>query len=76
MGDLRKFLLSPSGIVVLGVILLLFLLLIGKLFGASFFFMASITLGFLILLIVYLILHLFEGHVLQRFRKSLTKSED
>lgn len=60
----------------LAMILFLISMLLGRLFGASFFAMASITLSFLILLIVYLCLHIFEANILKKVRNCLTKNDD
>ena len=57
-------------------ILVLISMLLDKLFGASYFTMASITLGFLILLTIYLCLHIFEAKILKKIRKSITKHDD
>jgi hypothetical protein len=67
---------STPGLVLIGVILFLILMVLGRLFGATYFAMASITVGFLILLIVYLCLHIFEAKILKKIRKSITKHED
>jgi|GEM_PF-1063659 uncharacterized membrane protein YciS (DUF1049 family) len=71
-----KFLWSAPGIIMLAMILFLISMLLGRLFGASFFVISSITAGFLICLIIYLCLHIFESKLLKKIRKCLTKTED
>jgi len=48
---------------------LVLLWLIGKLLGASFFFVAAIVIGFLILLIVYCVIRLYEEPLLEKIRR-------
>jgi hypothetical protein len=71
-----KFLCSAPGIVMLGIILWLIFIILGRMFGASYFAMASLTLIFLILLIIYLVLHLFEKKLLKKIRKCFTENDD
>jgi hypothetical protein len=67
---------STPGLVLVGVILSLIIMVLGRLFGATYFAMASITVVFLILLTIYLVLHIFEAKILKKIRKSITKHED
>jgi len=67
---------SAPGLILIAVILFLVLSVLGHLFGATYFAMAALTVGFLILLIVYLCLHIFEAKLLKKIRKRLTKNED
>ena len=71
-----KFLCSAPGMVFVGVILLLISIILGRLFGASYFAMATLTLCFLITLIIYLVLQLFEEKLLKRFRKFMTENDN
>jgi hypothetical protein len=67
---------SIPGLVLIAAILFLAVTVLGRLFGASYFALASITVGFLILLTIYLVLHIFEAKILKKIRKSITKDED
>ena len=71
-----KFLCSAPGMVLVGVILLLISIILGRLFGASYFAMATLTLCFLITLIIYLVLQLFEEKLLKKFRKFMTENDN
>ena len=70
-----KFLCSAPGMVFIGIILLLISIILGKFFGASYFAMASLTLIFLILLIIYLVMHLFEKKLMKKIRKCFTETD-
>ena len=70
-----KFLCSAPGLVLIGVILLLISIILGKFFGASYFAMASLTLIFLIMLIIYLVMHLFEKKLMNKIRKCITEPD-
>jgi peptidoglycan/LPS O-acetylase OafA/YrhL len=48
---------------------LVLLWLIGKLLGASFFFVAGIVIAFLILLIAYCVIRLYEEPLLEKIRR-------
>jgi len=66
--------LSPSVILmVIGALVLLWL--IGKLLGASFFFIAAIVIVFLILLIAYLVIRLHDEPLLEKIEKCLGMAE-
>jgi len=59
---------SPSVILlVIGALVLLWL--IGKLLGASFFFVAAVVIAFLILLITYCVIRLYEEPLLEKIRR-------
>ncbi len=62
--------------ILIAVVLFLVSLLLDRVFGASYFTMASCTLAFLIFLTVYLVLRIFEGPLLKKIRKSIGKIED
>ena len=70
MGKKSKFLCSPLGLVFLTVIILGLCLLIGRLLGLSFNFLAALIIAFLATLIVYLILYLLEGRLMQKMRQK------
>jgi pilus assembly protein TadC len=67
---------STPGLILIAVLLFLVLSVLGHLFGATYFTMATITVGFLLLLILYLCLHIFEAKLLKKIRKRLTKNGD
>jgi pilus assembly protein TadC len=67
---------STPGLILIAVILFLVLSVLSHLFGATYFTMATITVGFLLLLILYLCLHIFEAKLLKKIRKRLTKNGD
>lgn len=71
-----KFLCSAPGMVFVGVILLLGSIIFGKVCGVSYFAMATLTLIFLLVLITYLCLHLFEEKLLKKFRKFMTENDN
>jgi high-affinity Fe2+/Pb2+ permease len=66
-----KFLLSTPGLIITGIGCLAILWLIGKLLGASFFFIAAIVIVFLILLIAYLVIRLHDEPLLEKIEKCL-----
>ncbi len=74
--DFWRFTCSTPGLILIAVVLVLVSLTLDKVFGASYFTMASITMGFLILLIVFLCVQLFEAKFLRKIRKSITENED
>ena len=74
--DFWKFLCSMPGLVLIAIVLFLVSLLFDKLFGASYFTMATITVVFLIFLSFYLSMNLFESKLLKKIRKSIGKHEN
>ncbi|MGD0400751.1 MAG: hypothetical protein ABSC04_17775 [Syntrophobacteraceae bacterium] len=65
---------SPSVILlVIGALVLLWL--IGKLLGASFFFVAAVVIAFLILLITYCVIRLYEEPLLEKIRRCFGVAE-
>ncbi len=66
--------LSPS-IVLMGIGVLVLLWLIGKLVGASFFFIVAVVIGFLILLILYFVIRLYEEPLLEKIKNCLGIAE-
>ena len=62
---------STPSIVLMGIGVLVLLWLIGKLLGASFFFIAAIVIVFLILLIAYLVIRLHDEPLLEKIKKCL-----
>jgi len=74
--DFWKFICSTPGLACIAIVLFLVSLLLDKLFGASYFTMATITVGFLIFLSFYLCMNLFESKLLKKIRKSIGKNED
>ncbi len=70
-----KFLLSTPGLIIAGIGCLAILWLIGKLLGASFFFIAAIVIVFLILLITYLVIRLHDEPLLENIKKRLRIAE-
>jgi ABC-type transport system involved in multi-copper enzyme maturation permease subunit len=58
---------------VIGALVLLWL--IGKLLGASFFFIAAVVIAFLILLITYFVIRLYEEPLLEKIRRCLGIAE-
>jgi hypothetical protein len=71
-----KFMCSAPGMVLMALILLLMSIILGKLFGASYFAMATLTLIFLFLLIIYLVMHLFEKKLMKKIQKCFTEPDD
>ncbi len=74
--DFWKFLCSMPGLVLIAIVLFLVSLLLDKLFGASYFTMATLTVVFLIFLSFYLSMNLFESKLLKKIRKSIGKHEN
>jgi high-affinity Fe2+/Pb2+ permease len=70
-----KFLLSKPGLIITGIGCLAILWLVGKLLGASFFFIAAIVIVFLILLIAYLVIRLHDEPLLERIKHCLRIAE-
>ena len=71
-----KFLLTPPGMVLTVIALLLVTGLMVKLFGASFYLVASIAIVFLILLAAYLVLNVMEETLLTKLRDYFSASKD
>jgi peptidoglycan/LPS O-acetylase OafA/YrhL len=71
---MNKFELSPS-VVLMGIGSLVLLWLIGKLLGASFFVIAGIVTAFLILLIAYLVVRLYDEPLLRKIKHCFGISE-
>jgi hypothetical protein len=61
---MNKFLLSTPGLIITGIGCLVILWLVGKLLGASFFFVAAVVILFLTLLITYLVILLHDEPLL------------
>jgi K+-transporting ATPase A subunit len=76
MGKKTKFLASPTGLVLLAVIILGLSLLIGRLLGISFNFLAALVLTFLLSLSVYLVLYLLEGRLMQKLRQRYLNNDN
>ena len=66
--------LSPS-IVLMGIGVLVLLWLIAKLLGASFFFIVAVVIGFLILLILYFVIRLYDEPLLEKIKHRLRIAE-
>ena len=71
-----KFLLTPPGVFIAVIALLLVTGLLVKLFGASFYLVACIAIVFLILLAAYLVLNVMEETLLTRLRDYFSASKD
>jgi len=74
--DFWKFICSTPGLVLIAIVLFLVSLLLDKLFGASYFTMATLTVCFLIFLSFYLCMNLFDSKLLRKIRKRLGNHED
>jgi peptidoglycan/LPS O-acetylase OafA/YrhL len=59
---------STPSVVLIGIGVLFLLWLIGKLLGASFFFLAAVVIVFLIVLIAYLVMRLHDEPLLRRIK--------
>lgn len=70
-----KFLLSTPGLIITGIGCLAILWLVGKLLGASFFFIAAVVIVFLIVLIAYLVIRLHDEPLLEKIKKCLGIAE-
>ena len=70
-----KFLLSTPGLIITGIGCLAILWFVGKLLGASFFFIAAVVIVFLILLIAYLVFRLHDEPLLERIKNRLKIAE-
>ena len=70
-----KFLLSTPGLVITGVGCLAILWLVGKLLGASFFFIAAVVIVFLIVLIAYLVIRLHDEPLLEKIKNRMRLTE-
>lgn len=71
---MQKCELSPSVILmVIGTIVLLWL--VGKILGASFFLIAAIVIVFLILLITYCVVRLYEEPLLEKIKRCFAVDE-
>ena len=70
-----KFLLSTPGLIITGVGCLAILWLVGKLLGASFFFIAAVVIVFLIVLIAYLVIRLHDEPLLEKIKHRLRIAE-
>jgi high-affinity Fe2+/Pb2+ permease len=68
---MNRFLLSTPGLIITGIGCLAILWLVGKLLGASFFFIAAIVIVFLILLIAYLVIRLHDEPLLEKIKHRL-----
>jgi len=68
---MNKFLLSTPGIVLMGIGALVVLWIFGKLVGASFFFIATVVIVFLIVLVSYLVIHLVDEPLLEKIKGRL-----
>ena len=66
---------STPSVVLMGIGALFLLWLIGKLLGASFFFIAAIVIVFLILLIAYLVIRLHDEPLLEKIKHRLRMAE-
>ena len=71
-----KFLLTPPGMVLTVIALLLVTGLMVQIFGASFYLVACIAIVFLILLAAYLVLNVMEETLLTRLRDYFSASKD
>ncbi len=60
---------STPSVILMGIGALALLWLIGKLFGASFFFIAAVVIIFLLALIAYLIMRLHDEPLLEKIKK-------
>jgi high-affinity Fe2+/Pb2+ permease len=69
---MSKFLLSTPGIVLMGIGALVVLWIFGKLVGASFFFIATLVIVFLIVLVSYLVIHLVDEPLLEKIKNCLS----
>jgi O-antigen/teichoic acid export membrane protein len=67
---------SPTGLILIAVLLFLVLSVLSHLLGATYFTVAAITVGFLILLIIYLVIRIFEPNLLEKIRKSISKNDE
>ena len=75
---MNKLELSPS-VILMGIGALVLLWVIGKILGASFFFISAIVVIFMILLISYLVIRLHDEPVLEKIKSRLgivTQSEN
>ena len=70
-----KFLLSMPGFIITGIGCLAILWLVGKLLGASFFFIAAVVIVFLIVLIAYLVIRLHDEPLLEKIKHRLRIAE-
>jgi len=70
-----KFLLSTPGLIITGIGCLAMLWLVGKLLGASFFFIAAVVIVFLIALIAYLVIRLHDEPLLEKIKNRLRIAE-
>jgi hypothetical protein len=66
---------STPSVVLIGIGTLFLLWLIGKLLGASFFFIAAIVVVFLIVLIADLVIRLHDEPLLEKIKKCLGMAE-
>jgi len=66
---------STPCIVLIGIGVLFLLWLIGKILGASFFFIAAVVIVFLILLIAYLVIRLHDEPLLEKIKNRLRLAE-
>ena len=76
MSDLRKFILSPVGLVVCGLALLGLTMMVGRIMGASFFFIAGVTIFSLVFLTVYLVFHLVGYKPFNHFHARILSTEE
>jgi len=76
MGKKSKFLCSPLGLVLMTVIILGLCLLIGRLLGVSFNFLAALIIAFLAALILYLVVYLLEAKLMQKMRQKYLDNND
>ena len=72
---MNKFLLTTPGLIITGIGCLAILWLVGKLLGASFFFIAAVVIVFLIVLIAYLIMRLHDEPLLEKIKLRLRIAE-
>ncbi len=71
-----RFTCSTPGLILIAVVLVLVSLTLDKVFGASYFTMVSIVTCFLVLLIIFLCVQLFEAKLIKKIRKSITENDD
>lgn len=67
--------LSAPGIILSALAIVGLIWIAGKLFGVSFALIGSLVIGFLILLISYLVMHLLNEPLLERIRRFLNQLE-
>jgi hypothetical protein len=68
--------LSPPGMIFLALAIVGLIWVMGKLFGVSFVFIGSLVIGFLIVLISYLVMHLCNEPLLEKLRRFFTQPKN